>query len=174
MEKDHRKVDRSSGFAAIKANANYVEGRNSKAKPKKNKVPKTKQFMQSAFAPKCKNMKKFKGACYICGKSGHKAQDCYHCKDGNHANGNNNHANMAITDEELPAVVSEVNMVSNVSEWLMDTGATKHICADINLFTETILLPQEESCIWAILPHLWWKANTKWYSNSHLERVSPC
>ncbi|KAM1902395.1 hypothetical protein ACFX14_031111 [Malus domestica] len=27
-------------------------------------------------------------------------------------------------------------MVSNVSEWLMDTGATKHICADRNLFTE--------------------------------------
>ncbi|CAN6584101.1 unnamed protein product [Malus baccata var. baccata] len=43
---------------------------------------------------------------------------------------------MATTNEELAAVVSEVNMVSNVSEWLLDTGATKHICTDKNLFTE--------------------------------------
>ena len=70
----------------------------------------------------------------MCGKSGHKAQDCYHRNDGNHANGNNNnHANMATTNEELAAVVSEVNMVSNVSEWLLDIGATKHICADRNI-----------------------------------------
>ncbi|KAM1149789.1 hypothetical protein ACFX2B_030032 [Malus domestica] len=96
-----------------------------------------KQFVQYALAPKGKNLKKIKGACYMCGKSGHKAQDFYHRKDGNHANGNNNnHANMAITNEELAAVVSEVNMVSNLSEWLLDTGATKHICTDRNLFTE--------------------------------------
>lgn len=136
VEEDHRKADRSGGFAAIEANANYVEGGNSKAKPKKNKAQKTKQFVKSALAPKGKNLKKIKGACYVCGKFGHKAQDCYHRKDGNHANGNNNHANMAFTDEELAVVMSEVNMVSNVSEWLMDTGATKHICADRNLFTE--------------------------------------
>ncbi|CAN6715569.1 unnamed protein product [Malus baccata var. baccata] len=117
VEEDHRKVDRSRRFAAIKANANYVEGGNSKAQPKKNKAPKTKQFVQSALAPKGKNLKKMKGACYVCGKSSHKAQDCYHYKDENHANGNNNnHANMATTNEELAAVVSEVNMVSNVSE----------------------------------------------------------
>ncbi|CAN6720600.1 unnamed protein product [Malus baccata var. baccata] len=101
VEEDHRKADHYGGFAAIEANANYVEGRNFKAKPKKNKAPKTKQF------------------------------------DGNHANGNNNnHANMATTNEELAAVVFEVNMVSNVSEWLLDTGATKHICTDKNLFIE--------------------------------------
>ena len=137
VEEDHRKADRSGGFATIEANANYVEGGNSKAKPKKNKASKTKKFVQSALAPKGKNLKKIKGACYVCGKSGHKAHDCYHRKDGNHANGNNNnHANMAITDEELAVVVSEVNMVSNGSEWLLDTGATKHIRADRNMFTE--------------------------------------
>ncbi|TQE02112.1 hypothetical protein C1H46_012298 [Malus baccata] len=69
VEEDHRKADRFGGFAAIEANVNYVEGGNSKAKPKKNKAPapKTKQFVQSALAPKGKNLKKIKGACYVCG-----------------------------------------------------------------------------------------------------------
>ena len=62
VEEDHIKADRSGGFAAIEANANYVEGGNSKSKPKKNKTPKTKQFVQSALAPKGKNLKKIKGA----------------------------------------------------------------------------------------------------------------
>ncbi|KAB2610477.1 DNA polymerase zeta catalytic subunit-like [Pyrus ussuriensis x Pyrus communis] len=114
-----------------------LRGGNSKAKPKKNKAPKTKQFVQSAIAPKGKNLKNIKGPCYVCGKSGHNAQDCYHRKDENHANGNNNnHANMATTNEELAAVVFEINRVSNESELLIDTSATKHIYADRNLFTE--------------------------------------
>ncbi|XP_070677966.1 uncharacterized protein [Malus domestica] len=117
VKEDHIKPDRTGGFAAIDTNANYVEGGNSKAKLKKNKAPKTKQFVQFVFAPKGKNLKKIKGACYVCDKFVHNAQDCYHCNDENNANGNNNnHANMAITDEELAAIVSEVNMVSNVSE----------------------------------------------------------
>ncbi|CAN6687605.1 unnamed protein product [Malus baccata var. baccata] len=116
VEEDQRKANRSCGFTAIEANANYVEGGNSKAKSMKNKALKTKQFVQSALTPKGKNPKKIKCVCYVCGKSGHKAQDCYHRKGGNHANRNNNHANMAIIDEELVDVVSEVNMVSNVSE----------------------------------------------------------
>ncbi|KAB2622521.1 hypothetical protein D8674_024703 [Pyrus ussuriensis x Pyrus communis] len=52
VEEDHRKVDRSGRFAAIEANANYVEGGNSKAKLKKIKASKTKQFVQFALAPK--------------------------------------------------------------------------------------------------------------------------
>ncbi|KAB2595492.1 hypothetical protein D8674_030942 [Pyrus ussuriensis x Pyrus communis] len=52
VEEDHRKADRFRGFAAIETNANYVEGGNSKAKPKKNKTPKTNQFVQSALVPK--------------------------------------------------------------------------------------------------------------------------
>ncbi|KAB2597268.1 hypothetical protein D8674_000188 [Pyrus ussuriensis x Pyrus communis] len=47
-----QKPDRSGGFVAIEANANYVEEGNSKSKRKKNKAPKTKQFRQSALAPK--------------------------------------------------------------------------------------------------------------------------
>ncbi|CAN6681251.1 unnamed protein product [Malus baccata var. baccata] len=54
VEEDHRKADRSGGFTAIEANANYVEGGNSKAKPKKNKALKIKQFVQSALLSKAR------------------------------------------------------------------------------------------------------------------------
>ena len=37
---------------------------------------------------------------------------------------------------DLVAVVSEVNMISNVKGWWVDTRATRHICGDKNLFSE--------------------------------------
>jgi len=33
------------------------------------------------------------------------------------------------------AVVSQVNLVTNVSKWVVNFGATRHICANINVFT---------------------------------------
>ena len=39
-------------------------------------------------------------------------------------------------DDNLVAIVIETNMVSNVKRWWIDTGATRHICGDKNLFLE--------------------------------------
>ena len=39
-------------------------------------------------------------------------------------------------DDNLVAVVTETDMVSNVKGWWIDTGATRHICGDKNLFSE--------------------------------------
>ena len=39
-------------------------------------------------------------------------------------------------DVDLVAVISEINMISNVKGWWVDTGATRHICEDTNLFSE--------------------------------------
>ena len=33
------------------------------------------------------------------------------------------------------AVVSQVNLVTNVSKWVVDSGATRHICANKNVLT---------------------------------------
>jgi len=35
----------------------------------------------------------------------------------------------------IVAVVSQVNLVTNVSKWLVDFGASRHICANRNMYT---------------------------------------
>ena len=43
---------------------------------------------------------------------------------------------MEIDDDNLVAIVTEVNMVSVEKGWWIDTSATRHICSDRNLFSE--------------------------------------
>lgn len=66
-----------------------------------------------------------------CGKSGHRAKDCRHRKDGPTV-GDVNNANLA--ENHFVAVVSETNIMTNSNEWLIDTGATKHVCSDVSKF----------------------------------------
>ena len=45
----------------------------------------------------------------------------------------------------LSIVVSEVNLVgSNPTEWWIDTGATRHVCLDMNMFTSFKLVDSGE------------------------------
>ena len=41
-----------------------------------------------------------------------------------------------VENEEIIAVVIEANLVCNIAEWVLDTGATRHICANKELFQE--------------------------------------
>ncbi|CAL2228229.1 unnamed protein product [Prunus armeniaca] len=121
IEEDNRISENKNVVTNMEAKANIVEGTSAKPKfnPKKNK----KNFVPGA---KGKDFKKIKGACWVCGKTCHKAQDCRHRRDQNPANPNNNRPrnNQAnVTEENLAAVVSETNMVLNDNEWLIDTGA---------------------------------------------------
>ncbi|XP_077251432.1 uncharacterized protein LOC143890609 [Tasmannia lanceolata] len=52
-------------------------------------------------------------------------------------------ANVA-EDQYLSAVVSEVNLVSNVKDWWVDTGATRHICSDRSVFSSYELVGDGE------------------------------
>ncbi|KAK9732792.1 hypothetical protein RND81_04G022600 [Saponaria officinalis] len=45
-------------------------------------------------------------------------------------------ANVAVTDDVIAAVVVEANLVGNTAEWILDTGASRHLCADKGLFAE--------------------------------------
>ncbi|KAK8557030.1 hypothetical protein V6N13_035135 [Hibiscus sabdariffa] len=74
---------------------------------------------------------KFKGVCYNCGKVGHRSSECKNPKRAK-----NNEAN-DVDDVDLCTVISKVNLVdSNLREWWLDIGATRHICGDENSFVK--------------------------------------
>ncbi|KAL0313167.1 UNVERIFIED_CONTAM: Retrovirus-related Pol polyprotein from transposon TNT 1-94 [Sesamum radiatum] len=67
------------------------------------------------YKPKKGKAKKIKGNCYNCGKPNHMAKDC-----------------------RLPKKSSacfRANLVDNPREWWIDTGATRHICSDKEMFS---------------------------------------
>ena len=69
----------------------------------------------------------------MCGKVGHNAAQCkFRKRDSLHSKPQ---ANLTESDI-IVAVVSEVNLVNNLSEWVLDTRATKHICTNRNMFAE--------------------------------------
>jgi ribosomal protein L15 len=70
-------------------------------------------------------------SCFVCGKTGHKAYQCTQKKTAE--------SNVVETDEIIAAIVVdgiEANLVGNIVEWVLDTGATRHLCADKGLFAE--------------------------------------
>ncbi|KAL5787035.1 hypothetical protein ACOSP7_003984 [Xanthoceras sorbifolium] len=74
-------------------------------------------------------------------KVGHKVQECRHKKNFNFAqssnkNQTNSQANIMEIKDDLVAVVSETNMVTNTKCLWIDTGATKHTCVDRNMFSD--------------------------------------
>ncbi|PRQ52113.1 putative RNA-directed DNA polymerase [Rosa chinensis] len=145
VQEDHLKSEKQPDGSIIEAKANMVEGETSKPKFKGQKFKGNKHDVK--YATKTKNFKKIKGSCWVCGKPGHKAQECRHKKDAPAAirnNNNNNQANVAVAMEDFVAVVSEVNLVNDNKDWWIDTGATRHICGDRNLFTTYQPLNGEE------------------------------
>ena len=48
---------------------------------------------------------------------------------------NRSQAHLTETDEVITAVISEINLVSNGKDWIVDIGATKHICYDRSIFS---------------------------------------
>ncbi|XP_070012987.1 uncharacterized protein [Nicotiana sylvestris] len=79
--------------------------------------------------------KKFKGNCHNCGKSGDKAVDFPAPKNDKKKKNQVNMVENAQEMEDLCAMLSECNLVGNPKEWWIDSGATRHVCANKELFS---------------------------------------
>ena len=75
-----------------------------------------------------KDKKKRTGACHFCNKKGHYIRECRLKKKQDQSNQTN------AVEENLVALITEVNLVSYDAGWWVDTGATRHICGDKNMF----------------------------------------
>ena len=68
-----------------------------------------------------------------------------------------------VSDINLSVMVFEVNLVwSNLKEWWIDTGATKHVCSNKELFTFFELIIGRKFS-WKTLFFLLLKAKAKFY-----------
>jgi len=64
-------------------------------------------------------------------KIGHHAPQCRHKV----RNDNPLKTNIVEGQNIIVAAISQINLVTNVNKWVVDFGATKHICANKNAFT---------------------------------------
>ena len=99
--------------------------------------------------PKISNPHTFKrkGTCYICGKLGHHAPQCRkRVKIGN--SGNSHKANLVKGDDIIAVIVSQENMVTNSKNWVVDSGATRHICANKDAFASYTPVGDREKVVY--------------------------
>ncbi|KAL5787945.1 hypothetical protein ACOSP7_004894 [Xanthoceras sorbifolium] len=134
IEEKNRQRDKIDKAKEITSNANVVE--NYVQVPQNNKKQQNfKSFHKKVMNNKNPNFNpsfKKKGRCFVCGKPGHYAQQCrYKMGDKNPSK-----VNLVERDDVIVVVVvSEVNIVdAQKKDWVIDSGATKHICGDMNYF----------------------------------------
>ena len=128
IEEDNRRSEKRGSFQS-EVKANVVEhGQSSKFKKKT-----TKGRPKGGISKK----QKFQGKCFNCDKMGHKAAECRLPRKNKNKEANvMEKITQEVDDMNLSAVVSEVNLIgSNPKEWWIDTGATRHVCSDRNMFT---------------------------------------
>ncbi|XP_073224912.1 uncharacterized protein [Cicer arietinum] len=69
--------------------------------------------------------------CFFCGKEGHMAHKC------ENKPGPANQANL--TEEQFIAMITEINLVGGSNGWWIDTGASRHVCYDRDMFKTYIV-----------------------------------
>ncbi|KAK4382544.1 hypothetical protein Sango_2861300 [Sesamum angolense] len=137
-EEANRLKDKEISNSSFSIKANLVEPSDSSKDRFQRKGQKFKKnVQQKSHKGNDGKIQKNKCQCYCCGKTGHKAYQCYQRKDQQKTNPKQNpQLNLAETEEIIAAVVVEANLVENKVDWILDTGASKHFCANKELFHE--------------------------------------
>ena len=139
IEEKNRLRDKASLAKEFATKANLIEGgsskpqsrsqQNFKGKNNNSKFNKNKanRSIQSPTPPSFKK----KGNCYVCGRPGHYASQCKFRKEPLPPP----KANLVENNEDIiAAVVSQVLLAATSKDWIIDSGATRHICGDRNAF----------------------------------------
>ncbi|OIT03179.1 hypothetical protein A4A49_57455 [Nicotiana attenuata] len=80
--------------------------------------------------------------------------------------------NLTKADNIIIAVISQINNVANMRNWVIDSGATSHICADKMNFCLTPKLRKEKKLfILVTQEQLALLGKEKFFSNSHLVKL---
>ncbi|XP_019260300.1 PREDICTED: uncharacterized protein LOC109238322 [Nicotiana attenuata] len=120
IEDSNRKESVKARMTALKAN--LVQSSNNNRKRYENK--------SQGCKPKNPNLKRKKGSYFVCGKSGHHASQCKYKAGNDKGKTNTPKANLAEGGDIIAAVISQVNIVAHAKELVIDSGATRHICAN--------------------------------------------
>ena len=83
-----------------------------------------------------------KKGCFNCGKHGHRASECKSAKTDNKAEKDSGEEKQATTAMAVPManvclteVIPEANQAIKSDDWIVDSGATHHMCNQQSLFT---------------------------------------
>ncbi|GMI83726.1 hypothetical protein HRI_002041900 [Hibiscus trionum] len=80
-------------------------------------------------------------------KPGHYAHQCRHRK-GIHENPTQSNVNLVEADEIIAAFLFQANIVTNMIEWVVDSGVTRHICDNRNVFTSYTPVKEGEESVY--------------------------
>ncbi|XP_022861374.1 uncharacterized protein LOC111381780 [Olea europaea var. sylvestris] len=143
IEEDNKSSEKK-WFNPDVAKANVVEhGQSSKSYKNKfgpSSGKKTKHGPKGGISKK-----KFQGKCFNCDKVDHKSSECRMPKKKTKEANMVDYMAQDVSEINLAAVISEVNMVgSNPKEWWIDTGITRHVCFDKELFATFEAIENEE------------------------------
>ena len=144
VEDTNRQECATARAKALSAKVNIVE---EKPAPKRyeNKPDHNKKSNLRNSLPKGSNPTfKKKGNCFVCGNPSYHAPQC-RCRA---RNDNPPRANIVQGEDTIVAVVSQVNLITNVSKWVVDSGATRHICANRSAFTSYTNIGEGEEHIY--------------------------
>ncbi|KAL0355053.1 UNVERIFIED_CONTAM: hypothetical protein Sradi_3952200 [Sesamum radiatum] len=125
IEEDNRLSEMKSERLQIEAKANLME-QNGTTSHKRKRVD---------YKPKKGKAKEIKRKLLQLWQTNHMAKDCRLPKKNQAHVSEVRSVPIDLGELNLSAVVFEANLVDNPREWWIDTGATRHICSDKEMFS---------------------------------------